>query len=414
MYNQFIFINGQYYKVINPGNNYINNAQSNYYCSNLYTNNINYNLINNNNYKENYIEINKNPENNNQYHSNINQQSKNENNHKNNFTLNNEKISENKKPCGIINYGNNCYFNSGLQILASCKLFIQEFWKYKDIKSCLFDFLREAFNKLLIEEIYDPKNFFIYFCKLNNEKIESQHCSQNFIRNLLKKLNDELIGNGDIHLINENQFYKPKNQMENDKYNNFIALNKYFPESNAFKLFTGITKNHSLGFCNNCKIYNEELTFNYFIDQIIYLDNISRTCKFSTVLFENIGKLNNLTIFCKKCKKEIETKEETKIIKLPEILIFTLERYQEKTNDTEIIPDEIIDMTNYLDSSINLRKLEYELIAINIRFGKTKDFGHEICQVKRGNKWFEINDTKAYERTFEYNRNSYGLVYERK
>ena len=410
MSNQFLFINGQYYQVINPVNNFINYVPSNYYNSNHnhITNNINYQLINNNNYNENRFAKNTNSDSINQYNSSI------EHNHQNNITLNTKKILYSKKPCGIINYGNNCYLNSGLQILASCKLFIQEFEKYKGIKSCLFDYLKEAFYKLLNEEIYDPKNFLIYFCKLNNEKIESQHCSQNFIRNLLKKLNDELIRNGDIHLINENQLYKPKNQFEKEKYINFISINNYFPESNVFKLFTGITKNHSTGFCKNCKEYNEEITFNYFIDQIIYLEHIPKICKFSTVLCENIGKLNDLTIFCKKCKKEIVIKEETKIIKLPEILIFTLERYQDKINDVEIIPDEIIDMSNYLDTSFNLKKLEYELFAINIRFGKTKDFGHEICQVKKDNIWFEINDITSYERTLVHNHNSYGLFYKRK
>ena len=418
MSNQLLFINGQYYQVIQQESNFINGVTNNYYNKNPINNNTNYNLIHNNNYNEKYFSINRNPENVNQYNINNIPQIKIENNFLNNISMNPQKISYNKKPCGIINYGNNCYLNSGLQILATCELFIQELGKYKGIKSCLFDFLKEAFYKLLNEEIYDPINFLIYFCKLNNENIKTQYCSQNFIRNLLKKLNDELITNGDIHLINEYQLYKPKNQFENEKYINFITLNNYFPESNAFKLFSGITKNHSYGDCKNCKEYNEEISFNYFIDQIIYLDHIPNKCKFSTILFENIGKLNNLIINCKRCRKEIEIKEETKFIKLPEILIFTLERYQGPTNDAEIIPDEIIYMSNYVDASINLKKLEYELFAINIRFGKTKDFGHEICQVKRNDKWFEINDQSvepiSYERTFVYNNNSYGLFYKRK
>jgi len=36
----------------------------------------------------------------------------------------------------------------------------------------------------------------------------------------------------------------------------------------------------------------------------------------------------DLTIDCPECNKEIQIKEETKIIKFPDIFIFTLERYQ--------------------------------------------------------------------------------------
>ena len=380
MSNNYIIINGFYYPVSQTGNNFINNFQ-----------------------KKNYNDYNINLGNNNSQNLNL-----------KNSGITTETISYYKKPCGILNYGNNCYLNSGLQILATCKEFIQELGKYKGIKSELVCYLKDVFDKLLNAEIYDPKSFLIYFCKLNNENVNAQYCSQNFIRNLLKKLNDELIRNGDIHYINEYQLYKPKNQFENIKFINFIKLNNYFPESKAFKLFTGITKNHSFGSCKNCNEYHEDISFNYFIDQIIYLDHTTKTCQFSSILFENIGKLNNLIINCKKCNKEIEIKEVTKIIKLPEILIFTLERYQGKTNDVEIIPDEKIDMANYVDISLNITNLEYELFAINIRYGKTKEFGHEICQVKRNNKWYEINDMKSYERTLKRNNNSYGLFYKRK
>ena len=54
----------------------------------------------------------------------------------NNIIMQSEKISNesiitnqikiNKKPCGIINYGNNCYLNSGLQILFSWDKLIEE------------------------------------------------------------------------------------------------------------------------------------------------------------------------------------------------------------------------------------------------------------------------------------------------
>ena len=47
-------------------------------------------------------------------------------------------------------------------------------------------------------------------------------------------------------------------------------------------------------------------------------------------------------------KNIVELKEETKIVKLPEILIFTLERYQGPTNNVLTEPDDIIDMNKYI------------------------------------------------------------------
>ena len=134
---------------------------------------------------------------------------------------------------------------------------------------------------------------------------------------------------------------------------------------------------------------------------------------FTKLLFENIGKINNLTIKCKNCKQEIKIEEEIKYIILPEILIFTLERYQEIINNAQIIPDKIIDMKQYLDKSVDITNTKYELFAINIRYGSTRDFGHEICQVKRKGEWYEINDTKTYRKTIDHYDNSYGLFYRR-
>ena len=70
-------------------------------------------------------------------------------------------------------------------------------------------------------------------------------------------------------------------------------------------------------------------------------------------------------------------------------------------------------MNNYLDRSVNVKGTRYELFAINIRFGKTKNYGHEICQVKRKGKWYVFNDVSGYESDQKYNKNSYGLFYKR-
>ncbi len=401
-YQNNIIPNYQFFS-INSSANIGNMHELNYYYNNSYpTNNINNNMTNgcyinntNNNRTINDIDFSRRQTNEVQK------------------TANNKSNKTIKKPCGIINYGNNCYLNSGLQILATCDKFVKELEKYKNLKIGFIGLLNEAFYKILNEDIYDPKQFLRHFCFVNNENFTTQYCSQSFIRTLLKNLNKDLNSIGDRHIISEYSQYIPKNKIEKEQYFNFIKSNNFFPESMALKIFSGLTKSHSFGLCNYCKEPIENFSFSYFIDQNIYLDNIYNKFNFKSVLSINLGIYNNLTMNCPKCDKEICIKEETKIIKLPEILIFTLERYQSKINNTWIEPDEIIDMKEYLDTSVNLEKTKYGLFAINIRFGKTNDSGHEICQVKRNGQWYEINDMNVYERTKEYNGDSYGLFYKK-
>ena len=317
--------------------------------------------------------------------------------------------------CGIKNLGNNCYLNSGLQIFASCEALIdllqQEDNKKLGAMTCLF---KKAMNKLLNGDIYNPEDFIDYFCKLNHDFIKgAQCCSQSFIRTLITNINQEYI-NKNYNIILENDQYPKKKDNEYTKYKEFVA--NIYPESKAQSIFSGISKCHSEGKCQNCKKLIDNYSFNFFIDQIMYLDDFENECEFNDILKGNLGNYCNLTMDCPGCEKEIIIEEKTKIIKLPEILIFTLERYQGNPNHVAIKPNIEIDMKDYIDESLIVDSTLYELFAINIRFGETIDFGHEICQVKRGEKWFRIDDNNGYEiepLSFDES-SSYGLFYRRK
>ena len=320
---------------------------------------------------------------------------------------------ENKRICGIKNIGNNCYLNSGLQIIVSCvelvDLLQQD--KYKNNKGINY-YLRKTIKKLLNKNVYDPKEFIKYFCEINTDfTIGTQCCSQTFIRTLIGNINQECIDNKFDLIYNNNQYKCPKsNDNYCKQYEKFIE--KLYPESKAQSLFSGITKSESKGKCPHCQETIEKYSFNYFIDQIIYLDDFKGEHKFSEILNANIGIASNLIIDCPKCNNEINLKQDTKFIKLPNILIFTLERYHGFHNKVSIIPDSILQMNKYIDKSLNIDNTSYELFAINIRFGSTEDYGHEICQVKRNSKWYEINDNEGYEiKEISHFDSSYGLFY---
>lgn len=311
--------------------------------------------------------------------------------------------------CGIINLGNNCYLNSGLQIIASCRELVSELNKTNNSRG-IIPYIKKAVYSLLNDKIYNPDNFMNYFCSKNSDFIRgSQCCSQNFIRTLIRNINQDSLNQGEK--IYKNTQYYPSGK-ESTEYNKFIS--GIYPESKMQSIFSGITKSYSQGRCR-CSQYIENYSFSYFIDLNLYLDEIDYRCKFSDVLNSNIGIPNNLSMDCPRCGKEINLKEETKIIKLPDILIFTLERYQGETNNVEIMPDTYLDMRKYIDRNLNVDCTDYELFAINVRYGRTANFGHEICQVKRDGQWYEINDRygkKIYSPS--HNDCSYGIFYRKK
>ena len=313
-------------------------------------------------------------------------------NYEDDFDFNNSKI------CGIANLGNNCYLNSGLQILASCKELVNLIKKDKISGFNNVSELKNAFETLLSNsKPYYPNTFIKCFCSKNTDFVRgSQCCSQDFIRTLIRNINDTYLSYG-IEKNLENDEYKPTYE-EKEKYTKFLLSNKIFPESKVMSIFSGISKSHSFGICPKCRHEIDDYSFTYFIDQIIYLDEIKiyTEMHFSDVLKINLGNYNTITMDCPQCDREISIKEENKIVKLPKIFIFTLERYQGSTNyDVKIKPDEFINMYDYIDNSLKADKALYELFAINIRLGRSANFGHEICQVKRGDKWYEINDSSV-------------------
>ena len=337
---------------------------------------------------------------------------------------NNNDVYENDIICGIENVGNNCYLNSGLQIILRCKPFLDEIQKIDNKKFSFVYKFKEVLLNLQTNEKYNPSKFIKYFCDKNENYLEgAQCCSQSFIRTLINNINKDIIEQNDQkYIISSNEIeYKAENSDEKKAFEKFIKNNKIFPQSKALNIISGITISITNEICNSCKNKNKEsrdYSFQDFIDYHIYLDKINNKSKFKDILYENIGKKIKIKIDCSNCNKKISTYEETTLIKIPKILIFTLERYLNKKNDVSIIPDKILDITDYVHESLKEKekKFEYELFAINIRLGKTANFGHEKCVVKLKDIWYEIDDEKYFriDNLENYYKDSYGLFYIKK
>ena len=47
-------------------------------------------------------------------------------------------------------------------------------------------------------------------------------------------------------------------------------------------------------------------------------------------------------------------------------------------------------LKKFIDKNLKVDCTDYELFAINIRYGRTANFGHEICQIKRGDTCMKL------------------------
>ena len=147
------------------------------------------------------------------------------------FNYNNSKI------CGITNLGNNCYLSSGLQILASCEELVKLLKNDKISGYNIVNELKNAIDILLSDsKTYYPENFIKCFCSKNSNFIRgSQCCSQDFIRTLIRNINDIYLYYGKEKIL-ENNEYKPSNE-EKMQYTKFIYANTIFPESKVISIF---------------------------------------------------------------------------------------------------------------------------------------------------------------------------------
>ena len=330
--------------------------------------------------------------------------------------------------CGIRNYGSNCYLNSGLQILSRCDKFIN--WlndtEYPEEYCPIYNSVKYSCNEILNSFYFIPKELIQILHQYNNEfNPKLPNCSQSFIRTVINNINKEIINYNKVvkhskgakkrDIINNLSKYIPACEKEKNSFENFIC--EIFPQSIPYYLFSGIIKIKSTGNCDKCGIIKKN-SFMEFFDFHIYLDTTNKETEFKKVLKENLGYEIEVKSKCPNCLNNITLNDNSKLIKYPEILIFTLERFMNKRNNkVPIIPNEYIDIKEFVDDCIETDDdTVYELFAINIRFGASNDFGHQICQIKKDSKWFTLNDDHKPEINSldKYNENSYGLFYKKK
>ena len=151
-----------------------------------------------------------------------------------------------------------------------------------------------------------------------------------------------------------------------------------------------------LGQCYNCKKeINKKDDISSDITQKIKFD---RTRKYIDIIEHKLRSKNE--ILCPYCYNKIV--EYKKKVKLPEILIFTIEK------------NEFIKF--FVENEIMIQGERYQLFAINIKLEKNPETINYICQVEMEGRWYEINN--EYIRSIirpgeEYNDRICGIFYKK-
>lgn len=290
----------------------------------------------------------------------------------------------NKKE-GFYNSGCTCYFNSFLQILIHIPGLINQLndYKQKFKENILLNYLLKVADDPIYNNLYNLKRI---FGKYNsNYKYYSQEDSQEFGAEFLKALNDELskldciIENWNLdgfnlkyrnNKISKFKFDKLKAIMDDDdcdfKSETIINFYFYFYES-------------QLIVCNNKIVH------------VNYSGDVDNQLAFNLNDLNIKSRLNIIDLI-----KNKYSKGNNKLIKLPKILMITLLRaiINEPLIDTEVIPNNEIDLKDFLDKDFGDYSLPttYSLYALNICIGRSKKYGHYYSYILINNEWYKFDD----------------------
>ena len=336
-----------------------------------------------------------------------------------------EKILENSL-CGMKNLINTCYINSSLQILIHIPEFIKIIRRNSDFEQNIISEINKIFDQILekykdYRPVINPSSLVNYF-KFNSNHPEyanySQKDSEMFLEELIWDINIEL---GNLNIQRTNNPYLNINNKKAIIFADYIReseIETNFEINDLFYVYFIHEKK-----CKNCEYAT------YYFDQSPGLKlNFEQTknktqIDLSKLLMDNFNNPINIKskLLCQNCRECSDIIETTKIVKLPKILILTLQKINyESTQKTPWIVKDIkrIGIRGYVDISlIENESCLYEIFAINNHLGNSPKSGHYFSQIyldtPKGPKgWYCFNDesvSKSYD--FSPNLNNYILFY---
>ena len=227
-----------------------------------------------------------------------------------------------------------------------------------------------------------------------------------FGRVLLEQINKELNTSSDktyseidYNNMSEIDAYQKYNKYMIEKENSIVTNTFYFDTMNICQ-------------CVNCR--EVSYSFQKNLDLPLLLERKEKE-KLIDIL-NNYFKEITVEKMCNNCEKK-KSKKLIKFCQIPEILIISLQRYDDNNKNDEIIEfNENLDLREYIyNKLIDSNNTLYELLSIIYHEGDI-NFGHYYSYIKINNEWYEFNDGNVKKKNkIELESNKiYILYYKRK
>jgi len=321
---------------------------------------------------------------------------------------------------GLINFSNNCYHNSILQILFNTPIFVSTLKQYRamsqlpkasvDIIPLMLAYLKEDKDELMYEHKKYIKDFHVFQTRFDIGQ-QDQH---EYLSTLFHIIHESLYVPCTIEglptgtSVREKLDYKSliclqKTSMtiDNDNLKDKVGENgEIVPNMKAYdspivNLFIG--QFHGRVLCGGCNHISH--SFESFCTLELPIDDTTDTLEDCIKMFTKIELLDE-PITCDKCKKREKSHKRLNIWRLPKILVINLKRtiYTESggcIKQTKVIniPD-TLDLDPYISKSKDNSK--YTLYAMGNHIG-VPNGGHCYSSIKINDKWILCNDERLIE-----------------
>ena len=297
-----------------------------------------------------------------------------------------------KSLTGLVNLGETCYMNTGLQNLIHCFPFINLLFSalddFKDVieqKLITKSFINLCSSIIKIDNYnlkynfnsYNPTSFRNIFCKYHNQYTNNeQHDSLEFTRTLLDDISKEMNQTKIISNYKELSTEGKSKEQQNKEYNDFYLCRE---NSIVVKIFYSQIMNIFVCDCGDIsysfeKILDIPLLFpKEMNDKEINLNDLI------SIYFN--GENITWNAACQKCnKRDLKRNKKIKMTILPKVLIFSLQRFNPITGvkiNKYINYNEVIDLKPYCDNDFfnGIMDARYKLFGISNHIG-TINFGH--------------------------------------
>jgi len=275
--------------------------------------------------------------------------------------------------CGLNNHGNTCFFNSALQSLLRCSVFIN-FINSLEINHELIENFKDLIKdyKENSNKSISPIKLVKYYAKINKRyRIGSQDDSDEVITYFIGELDDII-----------------KKEIKEGRLENSVIKGDITVDKMIDYLFGVVIRTYIK--CLNCdnisQLNTTEYKLSLQIDNKQKLDDIINE-------YSNTEKLEDDNQYhCEKCKKKVDALKTDKIIKTPKYLHIQLKRFENDGRRLSKIDDkvEVPIFLNLCDSKYNLRGCVHHYGSIN--------GGHYIYNYNKNKSdsyknWICLNDS---------------------